>query len=132
MPAPKFPVSVKGVIFLDRRVVLLRNGRGEWALPGGRLEAGENPADCLAREIGEELAIEVAVESLLDCWRYEIQGQGEVVIVTYGCRAKGEAKIQISPEHHAVGQFGMDELVALDMPEGYKQSIRTWDRLAQG
>ena len=40
MPAPKFPVSVKGVIFLDRRVVLLRNGRGEWELPGGGLEAG--------------------------------------------------------------------------------------------
>ena len=129
MPAPRFPVSVKGVVFLDGRVVLLKNEREEWELPGGRLEAGEDPTGCLAREIAEELAIEVAVGPILDCWRYDIRDEAEVVIVTYGCRSSGEAKLRISAEHRAVGLFAMSQIDGLNMPEGYRRSIRAWDRL---
>ena len=46
---PLWPVSVKGVCLVGGEVVLLKNERDEWELPGGRLEAGEEPAGCLAR-----------------------------------------------------------------------------------
>ncbi len=128
MPAPRFPVSVKGVIFLDARVMLLLNEREEWELPGGRLEAGEDPTNCLAREVSEELGIEVVVDSILDCWRYDIAGKGDVIIVTYGCRPQDTTKVRISVEHKALGLFRMDELEGLNMPDGYRQSIRVWDR----
>jgi len=36
-----FPVSVKGVVVRDGRVLLLRNERDEWELPGGKLDLGE-------------------------------------------------------------------------------------------
>ena len=36
------------------KVLLLRNERDEWELPGGKLEVGEDPADCVVREITEE------------------------------------------------------------------------------
>ena len=48
-----FPISVKGVVVRDGAVVLLRNERGEWELPGGRLERGEDPEGCVAREVAE-------------------------------------------------------------------------------
>jgi putative ATPase len=41
--APRFPVSIKGVLEVGGRIVLLRNERDEWELPGGKLEAGEDP-----------------------------------------------------------------------------------------
>ncbi len=129
-PTPRFPVSVKGVVFVDGGVVLLRNERDEWELPGGKLEHGEDPADCLVREVGEELSIGVAAERILDCWRYEIAGRAEVVIVTYGCRALEGKAPRLSAEHKAVGTFAIDEIEGLNMPEGYRRSIRDWHRLA--
>ena len=45
------PISIKGVLIEDSEVVLLENERGEWELPGGRPERGEQPTACLMREL---------------------------------------------------------------------------------
>ena len=125
---PLFPVSIKGVVFIGRRVVLLKNEREEWELPGGRLEAGESPPMCVVREIREELAIDVAVDALLDSWLYEVLPGREVLIVTYGCRYDGDGEVRMSDEHNAVGLFDIAEIGGLPMPEGYRRSIRDWHR----
>ena len=38
-----------------------RSMAGLWEFPGGKIEAGETLTDCIAREIREELAIEITV-----------------------------------------------------------------------
>lgn len=35
-----FPVSIKGVLILDGKALLLKNERDEWDLPGGKIELG--------------------------------------------------------------------------------------------
>jgi hypothetical protein len=57
--ARAFPVSVKGVTVQAGKVLLLENERDEWELPGGKLELGEDPADCVVREIGEVPGLEM-------------------------------------------------------------------------
>jgi 8-oxo-dGTP pyrophosphatase MutT (NUDIX family) len=50
-------VTIKGVCLdAERRVLLCRNDRQEWELPGGRPELGESFPACLIREIQEETA----------------------------------------------------------------------------
>jgi 8-oxo-dGTP pyrophosphatase MutT (NUDIX family) len=78
----KFPVSVKGVTAQAGKVLLLENERAEWELPGGKLELGEDPADCVVREISEEAGWKVTAGPLLDCWQYHIGEGRDVVIVT--------------------------------------------------
>ena len=68
----------------------------------------------------------VAVGDILDCWLYDIANEGQVVIVTYGCRYDGDGTVTMSHEHKAVGRFTVAEVAALPMPEGYRRSIRDW------
>jgi 8-oxo-dGTP pyrophosphatase MutT (NUDIX family) len=94
-----FPVSIKGVLVEAGRVVLLENERDEWELPGGRLEPGEAPETCLAREFAEELGAVVEVTRIIDCWLYEVLPQREVVIITYGVKRSDEGELRVSHEH---------------------------------
>jgi len=126
-----FPVSIKGVLLEPGGVVLLENERDEWELPGGRLEAGEDPAACLAREFAEELGIGIAAKSILDSWLYEVLPAQYVVIVTYGVERLDEAILELSNEHRRLGVFTLDELERLPMPEGYRLSIRAWAAMAR-
>ncbi len=53
-----------GIVSKDGRFLLQRRPAGGhmagyWEFPGGKLEPGESPADALAREMKEELAVEI-------------------------------------------------------------------------
>ena len=121
-----FPVSVKGVAVQDGKVLLLENERDEWELPGGNLELGEEPADCVAREITEESSWHVATGPLLDCWQYHIRPGTDVLILTYGCHVLSSVPPVVSSEHKQAGLFTHAQVPGLSMPDGYKRSIATW------
>ncbi|MDW7692020.1 NUDIX hydrolase [Flammeovirgaceae bacterium SG7u.111] len=125
MFAKKYPVSIKAVIIIRGKVVLLKNEREEWELPGGKLESGEPPERCLEREVEEELGVKVKVTTILDAWLYNILGKVEVLIVTYSCKHAelSEDSLIISHEHKELGLFTLDEVSKLPMPQGYKDSI---------
>ena len=85
-----YPVSIKGVLFSPaREAVLLLNEREEWELPGGRIEPGETSAECLAREIQEELGLEVEVGRPVDTYLFEVIPGRHVFIATYRCTLAG-------------------------------------------
>ena len=55
-----------GLIFSNDRVFICRRKPekslgGYWEFPGGKVESGETCEDCLARELQEELSMEVLV-----------------------------------------------------------------------
>ena len=62
-------VGVGGVVFIDKRVVLIRRRNpplaGQWSLPGGAVEVGETLQEGLRRELREEIGIDTRVGPLL-------------------------------------------------------------------
>ena len=53
-----------GQILIDKRKIGGALG-GLWEFPGGKIEQGETVADCIVREIREELAIDITVGEYL-------------------------------------------------------------------
>lgn len=61
-------IDCVGVIcFREEDVLLIKRGtaprKGEWSIPGGRIEAGETERDAALRELFEETGIMAALES---------------------------------------------------------------------
>jgi 8-oxo-dGTP diphosphatase len=54
----------KGKILIAKRKVGSHLA-GKWEFPGGKVEPGESPQECLQRELQEELAIHVQVEKFI-------------------------------------------------------------------
>jgi 8-oxo-dGTP pyrophosphatase MutT (NUDIX family) len=124
--AYRFPVAVKGVLIRDGKVILLRNDRDEWELPGGKLELSESPERALAREVEEELQLTIEPRSILDSWVYSIVPGVHVLVLTYGCSETSRDEAVLSDEHKALKWFPLAEVDSLSMPDGYKASIRSW------
>jgi len=117
---------VKGVIIRGGKAVLLRNDRDEWELPGGKLELSESPEECLTREIAEELKLAIEPESILDSWVYTIASGVHVLVIAYGCVESSLGEAVLSDEHKELQWFPLAEIDTLNMPAGYKASIKSW------
>jgi len=73
--------SAGGVVFYGWRVLILRRKSGEWVMPKGKLEEGENPADAALREVREEsgLSARVLGEVAPARYRYSRRSSGATI-----------------------------------------------------
>jgi 8-oxo-dGTP pyrophosphatase MutT (NUDIX family) len=52
-------------IILTRRASRLKNHAGQWALPGGRMDTGETPAETALRELEEEVGLRLDMDRVI-------------------------------------------------------------------
>lgn len=59
-----YRVAVRGIIFADGKLLLIKSGFGEVKFPGGGQENGESDTDTLCRETLEETGYHVILDSV--------------------------------------------------------------------
>lgn len=60
-----YRVAVRGIIFIDGKLLMIENDFGEVKLPGGGIDSGEDDCKALVREVKEETGYDVILESIV-------------------------------------------------------------------
>ncbi len=128
-PFEKPVIQVVGAAIVNERGEVLCAQRGygsligKWEFPGGKVEMGETDQQALAREIKEELNINVEVEELID-ENYNEYPDKNINLKIYKCKyISGEIN---DTEHQALKWTKSDELERLDWADADKPIVETY------
>ncbi|MCH2144101.1 MAG: (deoxy)nucleoside triphosphate pyrophosphohydrolase [Phycisphaerales bacterium] len=129
-PAKKAVVAVAGVIERDGLVLIGRrldddSYGGFWEFPGGKIEPGESPEECLERELMEELGIRTAIGPELCV----IEPSDTFKLIVHGATIiDGEPELR---EHSRLEWVTLDELDSFDLLPADRPVIRVLAERAQ-
>ena len=123
----KFPVSIKAIIKNKEGYLLLKNERGEWDFPGGKIKSNTIFINNLKREVKEETNLTIKPNKLvyLDLKK---SNQVDVIIAIYFVNVVGTENIRISFEHHSYSFYSKTQITKLKTPEWVLESIKKLDK----
>ena len=135
MPAGASPRKILHVacalIERDGRVLSVQRSAAmslplKWEFPGGKIEPGEDAADCLRREVREELGVEVEIGDSLPAAAHDYPAFS-VVLYPLRCRiTSGEPTLH---EHAAARWLSPADLFTVDWAEADLPILDTWRAL---
>jgi mutator protein MutT len=102
----------------DGRVLLSRRAldpfAGKWDVPGGFLEEGEHPVDCVRRELREEAGIGLLDVRLLGIWmdRYEYKGRLVATLNIYYAARAGDGALEPADDVAELRWFSPEQVPA--------------------
>ncbi len=112
------------IIDNEDRVLLTKRNiapfKGEWVMPGGKIDLGEPIVKALQREVMEEVGLKVEVEDIIDVFEHVTPGEENYhfIILYYLCRPLSG---DIKNNHDEVAEarwVAQGELASYQMPDG--------------
>ena len=119
--------TVKALFEKDKKILLVKDPKGVWEMPGGRIEHNEEPEQALRRELKEELGwSNVDIKNIVDSWSFSSEVDNtkyHFIILTYACDSSEEV-IKENEEYTEYRWVPVDEIDDLNMRDGYKKTIK--------
>ena len=113
----------------DGRLLVVRRGhepgRGQWSVPGGRVETGESDAEAVVREVLEETGMHVRVGVRVGTVVRDGPGGTSYDIRDYACAVTGPTSPVPGDDADEVRWVTRAELAELDLVD------QLWDTLAE-
>lgn len=116
-----------GAVVVDHdRLLLVRRGHGpsggQWAVPGGRVEAGETLAEAVTRELREETGLEGVCGGLLGVVE-RIDEDQHFVILDYEVTLVGDDEPVAGDDAAEVAWVELHDVAERDLAEGMAELL---------
>lgn len=126
MSTPLPTVCVGAVAIDDGRLLLVRRrnepGRGSWAVPGGRVEAGETLQEAVVRELLEETGVEGVCMGLVGV--AEVLGdEYHHVVLDYAVEVLAPAPPRAGSDALEARWVALADVAELDLVEGLAEFL---------
>jgi 8-oxo-dGTP pyrophosphatase MutT (NUDIX family) len=108
------PARGRATYLLTRRALTMRRNAGNYALPGGNVEAGEDALDAAIRETREELGVRLDRADLIGLLDDFVTLGGHVVTPVVLATARA---LKLTPDPAEVHQAWRLPVAQLDLPE---------------
>jgi 8-oxo-dGTP diphosphatase len=120
-------VLAVGAVVVDHdRLLLVRRGHGpsggQWAVPGGRVEAGETLAEAVTRELREETGLEGVCGGLLGVVE-RIDEDQHFVILDYEVTLVGDDEPVAGDDAAEVAWVELHDVAERDLAEGMAELL---------
>ncbi len=112
------------IIDNEDRVLLTKRSiapfKGEWVMPGGKIDLGEPIVKALQREVMEEVGLKVEVEDIIDVFEHVTPGEENYhfIILYYLCRPLSSDIMNNHDEVAEARWVTQGELAGYQMPDG--------------
>ncbi len=100
------------VIWKNGKVLIARRAPGEhleafWEFPGGKIEKGETPEQCLKRELFEEFGIDAEIGSFIVESRFSYQNKHIRLLAYEAAHLSGDFSLKV---HSAIAWAALDKI----------------------
>jgi 8-oxo-dGTP diphosphatase len=107
-------------------------GRGQWSIPGGRVEPGEQQAVAVAREVLEETGLSVTVGAAVGTVERAGRGGSTYEITDYLCTPLAPYATPTAGDDATDARWvTAGELTSYDVVAGLVEALRDWGVLAR-
>jgi mutator protein MutT len=103
-------------LLLTRRAMTLREHAGQWAMPGGRIDAGESPEQAALRELREEVGLRLSNDALLGRLDDYATRSGYVITPVVAWAGAAREVVPNPAEVASIHRIALDEFLRADAP----------------
>jgi 8-oxo-dGTP diphosphatase len=99
-----FKIAVKAFVIENNKLLVIKrrpndvHKPGQWDIPGGRLELGENPMEGLVRESMEEIGVPITPIMPIDVHHFVREDKQKITMIIFLCSMPNN-EIKLSEEH---------------------------------
>ena len=120
-------ITVKALFRRTGNILLVKDPKGVWELPGGRINHGEEPKEALRRELNEELGwSKIDIKNIIDSWSFSSKVNNthyHFIVLIYACTSD-EENIKKNDEYIQYQWVPISEAKNLNMRDGYKENLK--------